>query len=66
MIQRLTIMMIEIALLISGAAAVIYSIRLAVGQVLPVGWFWGGAIAIFFAPVALAGALRLLDPQRAR
>ncbi|MFD1611382.1 hypothetical protein ACFSCW_06155 [Sphingomonas tabacisoli] len=66
MIRRLTILMIETAMLVSGAVALIYSIRLAVSQVLPVGWFWGGAVAIFFAPVALAGALRLLDPKTAR
>ena len=65
MIRRLTILMIEIALLVSAAVALIYSVRLAVSQVLPVGWFWGGAVAIFFAPVALAGALRLLTPTPA-
>ena len=61
MMNRITYAMIEFALLLSAANALIAIVRMAISEFLPISWFWGGSIAAFAGPVLLAGALHLLS-----
>ena len=59
--SRINVMVLEVGLLISSLAAILFALRIILQQVIGGSWFWGGAMAAFAAPVAFALALYLYD-----
>ena len=55
--RRFSILMLEASLLLSTVLALIMLVRIAIAQVLPIQWYWGGALTLLAAPLFLAGAL---------
>jgi len=53
--------MLLIGVIISSFVALVFSVRILLGQLLGVGWFWGGAIGAYFGPLAFAAALFVYD-----
>jgi hypothetical protein len=56
---RINQVLLEAGLLLGSLAAILYLVRMIIGSILGVEWFWGGAVASLFAPLSFAAALRL-------
>jgi len=59
--ERVARLILLIGLIFSGFVALIFSVRILLGQILGVSWFWGGAIGAYFGPLAFAAALFVYD-----
>ena len=62
--RGVSLMLLEVGLLLGTVAALLYVVRMIVGTVTGLEWFWGGAIASLSAPPAFAAAIRLLAAPR--
>jgi hypothetical protein len=61
-VSRLISLLLQVALILSLLNAILFAVRIAIQQGLGFGdWYWGGAIAVFVAPAALALASLLFD-----
>lgn len=54
-------LLLQIGLILSSIAALTASVRIFLGFGLGVKWFWGGAIAAYLGPAALAFALYMFE-----
>jgi hypothetical protein len=52
-------LLLEAGLIVSALGALAYAIRIILGTVINISWYWGGAIGAFAGPVAFAAALNL-------
>jgi hypothetical protein len=59
-VSGLTDTLLRWGVLISTGGALLQLVLMIVGLLLPVRWYWGGAIAFFAAPVAFALTQRLI------
>ncbi|MHA6722826.1 hypothetical protein [Sphingomonas sp. RS2018] len=59
--RRFSILLLEVALLLSAILAVMYLVRVIASWFLPLDWYWGGALVAVGAAPLIALALRLLD-----
>lgn len=64
--SRATDSLLRLGVLVGTAAALAQLAVMIIGLILPVRWYWGGALAFFAAPVAFALTLRLLAPNPIR
>jgi len=59
--RRITVLLLEIALLLFVVVALGYLVRLILTWFLPIQWYWGGALAALAGPALLCGALWLIE-----
>lgn len=55
--SRIVALLLEAGLIVSAIGAILYSLRIIMGSIIDVSWYWGGAMAAFAGPVAFALAL---------
>lgn len=54
-------LVLQVGLLFSAIAAIVFAVRIVVGLTLGANWFWGGAVGAFLGPVSFAIALYLFE-----
>lgn len=52
---------LQVGLLFSAIAAIVFAVRIIIGLTLGANWFWGGAVGAFLGPVSFAIALYLYE-----
>jgi hypothetical protein len=61
-VSRALNLLLQAALFLATLNTILFGVRVALQQGLGIGgWYWGGAVAVFIAPPALALALFLFD-----
>lgn len=56
---------LQIGLLLSAIAGIVFAVRIIIGMTLGANWFWGGAVAAFIGPATFALALYLYERRPA-
>ena len=60
--KRVITLLLQAGIVLTAIAAILFAVRMIVQQALGAGsWYWGGAIASFLGPVALAAALFVFE-----
>ncbi len=59
--SRAITLILQIGLLLSAAAGILFAVRIIVQQTIGGSWFWGGAMAAFAGPAFFALALHLFE-----
>ena len=54
-------LVLQIGLVVSSIAAILFALRIILEQILGGSWYWGGAMAAFAGPVAFSLALYLFE-----
>ena len=57
--ERFVRLLLLAGLILSTIGALAYSMRIVLGQLMGVTWYWGGALVAYFGPLVFAGALYL-------
>ena len=60
---RLAARLLEALLLLTSFCALCYALQILLALFLPIGWFWGGALAVFSGPPLTAAALMFMNRQ---
>ena len=63
--NRAILLSLQLGMLLSTIAAIVFAIRIVVGLTLGANWFWGGAVGAFIGPVSFAIALYLFERRPA-
>ena len=61
--SRVITIFLEIGILVTSIAAIIFAARIIVQQTIGGSWYWGGALAAFAGPALFALALSLYRPS---
>ena len=59
--SRLISLILQVGLLLSAVAGILFAVRIILQQTIGGSWFWGGAMAAFAGPVFFALALQLFE-----
>ena len=59
--RRANLVLLEMLLLLSSIAALVYFLRILLSFVLPINWYWGGAAAVATTPLLATAALWCLN-----
>ena len=59
--SRAIVLLLQVGLMLSAVAGILFAVRIILQQTIGGSWYWGGAIAAFFGPVAFALALFLVE-----